>query len=235
MRYKLIILVMCSSSYRYRKLEYAIKETWANNVNPDVKIIFYTDNQRRLFKRGKAVFKDPDLILPCKDGYTECTEKTLQAFEYIASNFEFEYIFRTNLGSYVNLPKILFFLSDKPVTKFYSGIIGQAEYGGISFPFASGSGFFLSQDLVKFIVTNRNDLNNEVIDDVALGLFMHKNSIPLDTHARRLSYTDDTREYQTGKETVDYLDDSLLYHIRLRSTNRAVDIDRMRTLFNSNF
>jgi hypothetical protein len=234
-RYKLIILVMCSSSYKYKKLENAIKKTWATNVSSDVKIIFYTDNQRKLFKSRKPIFKDPNLILPCKDGYFECTEKTLQAFQYITSNYEFEYIFRTNLGSYINLDKILFFLMDKPTTKFYSGIIGQTEYEGTSILFASGSGFFLSQDLVKFTVTNRTDFNNELIDDVALGAFMHNNNIPLDTHAKRLSYTDDTREYQIGKETVDYLDYSLLYHVRLRSANRAIDINRMRALFNSNF
>jgi hypothetical protein len=226
---------MCSSSYKYKKLEKAIKKTWATNTCSNVKTIFYTDNQRRLFKSRKPVFKDPNLILPCKDGYIECTEKTLQAFEYITSNYEFEYIFRTNLGSYLNIDKILLFLVNKPVTKFYSGIIGQAEYEGKPIPFASGSGFFLSQDLVKFIVANRTSLNTTVIDDLALGLFMYNNNILLDTNARRLSYTDDTIEYQSGQETVDHLDDSLLYHVRLRSANRTIDIDRMRTLFNSNF
>jgi hypothetical protein len=223
-KYKLIILVLCSSANRFKKLEKAIKQTWATVKHPQVKIIFYTDNYKSFLKKEAPVMLGDDLILPCKDGLLECTEKTLQAFEYVMANFDFEYIFRVNLGSYVSLKKIISFLNDKPKTKFYAGIIGRVEHKGQSIPFASGSGYFLSHDMVKLITDNRADLNNTLIDDIALGIFMNDNNININTSAIRLSYVNEKIEYHAGDKVVDSISDNLLYHIRIRSMDRGRDI-----------
>lgn len=224
---------MCSSASKYKKLEKAIKGSWASVIPPEIKIIFYVDNQRTLFKKKVPELKGNDLILPCKDGYLNCAEKTLWAFEYVLANFHFEYIFRTNLGSYVNFEKAIDFLKDKPKKEFYSGIIGFEAAHNINF--ASGSGFFLSKDLVELLVSNSNLLNRQLIDDVAFGLFMSQNNIVINRQARRLSYTDDIVEYQIGAETVPVIDNQLIYHVRLRSSDRNIDIKRMYSLFDSKF
>lgn len=235
MEYKLIILVMCSSSAKYRRLEKAIKQTWASIGHPGIKIVFYTDNQRTLFKSKSPVMRGNDLILPCNDGYFECTEKTLQTFEYVSANYKFQYIFRTNLGSYISLKNILPFLEDMPKKQFYAGIIGDAEYKGIPYRFASGSGYFLSADLVELVTKNRNKVPMDVIDDVALGVFMNHHNIAVNAQAIRLSYTDDEKVYQTGDKTIPHICDNLIYHVRLRSTDRRLDIKRMQSLYNLKF
>ncbi|QKJ30438.1 hypothetical protein HQ865_11950 [Mucilaginibacter mali] len=235
MEYKLIILVMCSSSAKYRRLEKAIKQTWASIGQPGIKVIFYTDNQRKLFKNKSALMRGNDLTLPCKDGYFECIEKTLQAFEYVSANYQFQYIFRTNLGSYISLKNILHFLEGMPKEQFYAGIIGDGEYQSKPYRFASGSGYFLSADLVKLVVDNRDEVPKDTIDDVALGVFMNHHHIPISDKAIRLSYTDDEKIYQTGDKTVEHIFDNLIYHVRLRSANRSLDIKRMQALHNLKF
>jgi len=234
-KYKLIILVMCSSSPKFKKLEKSIKETWANYSHPGIRVIFYTDNARTIFKKKAPVLKGDNLVLPCQDGYLQCTEKTLQAFEYIAANFNFEYIFRTNLGSYVNLDKMAAFLNDKPKTNFYSGIVGTYTNDGKTIRFASGSGYFLSKDLVDLVVAEREKLDQQVIDDLALGKFMAGHQIPVNEQAIRLSQTNNSEEYQVGCDTVSTVDPAYIYHVRLRSDNRDTDIKRMHNLFNSKF
>lgn len=222
---------MCSSSRKYKSLEKSIKKTWATNLPPTVKIIFYVDNQRSLFKKKQPVLEGWNLTLPCKDGYDKCTEKTLMAFKYVSDNFKFDYIFRTNLGSYVNPKKIIDFLDNKPLRKFYCGIIGFSHEYNIHF--ASGSGFFLSEDLVKFLNLNSDVINHQLIDDIAI--FLANNNIVINRQARRLSYVDDVTEYQVGSETVPLIEDNAIYHVRLRSSDREIDIKRMISLFNSNF
>jgi hypothetical protein len=233
MKYRLLILIMCSSSSRFKKLENSIKRTWGTYLHDGIKIIFYTDNQKTLFKKKTPQLKGNNLILPCKDGYLNCTEKTLQAFEFVAGNINFEYVFRTNLGSYVNLYKIFDFLTDKPKENFYSGIIGTHKNDDAIINFASGSGYFLSKDMVELVVSGRGLFNHQVIDDVALGEFMANRHIPINKQAIRLSYVNDLVEYHIGDRTVDHIDHNLIYHIRLRSSDRNIDIKKMHELFNS--
>lgn len=221
---------MCSSSRKFKKLERSIKQTWAAKTHPDIKIIFYTDNQRNLIRKKSPHLKGNDLILPCKDGYLNCTEKTLQAFEYVSENYHFDYIFRTNLGSYVYLDRIIAFLADKPKTNFYSGIEGCFKKGDTIIKFASGSGYFLSKDLVDLIVLKKNSISRLIIDDVSLGEFMTGEGITIDSRAVRLSYTNDELVYQIGNKTVDQIDLKRVYHVRLRSDDRNIDIERMKIL-----
>ena len=40
--------------------------------------------------------------------------------------------------------------------------------------FASGSGYFISKDLIKIVITNKNKWKHGLIDDVALGVILNK-------------------------------------------------------------
>lgn len=231
MNYRLLILVMCSSAHKFKKLELEIKRTWGSVNQPGVKVLFYVDNQRSLFKKKAAVLKGNDLILPCGDGYIQCTKKTVQAFSYVLEHFNFDYIFRTNLGSYIYQDRILNFLADKPTDRFYAGILGLAKVGSLEVVFASGSGFFLSRDLVSLIVSKQEVIDYAIIDDVAIGRFLQEENIKIDNCAIRLSYTSAGRELQEGSNTIQTIDSDRIYHIRLRSDDRNIDIRRMHQLF----
>jgi hypothetical protein len=67
-------------------------------------------------------------------------------------------------------------------------------------------------------------LNNTLIDDIALGIFMNDNNININTSAIRLSYVNEKIEYHAGDKVVDSISDNLLYHIRIRSMDRGRDI-----------
>lgn len=233
---KLVILVMCSStSTSYKMLENSIKETWFNHRNEDVDIIFYSDNESQQDKKDYAVLQGNDLILPCNDGLFNCGVKTILALDWVNKNYDYEYIYRSNLGAYVNIKNILNFLSDKPKNKFYCGIIGVDNfYLGRDVRFVSGSGYFLSKDLVELVLNNANLWDHRAIDDVALGDFMSKFNIDINESGKRMNICSDEIYYQIGIEYVDSIPNNEIYHFRLRSNDRNQDLMNMKKIHQEN-
>jgi hypothetical protein len=95
-------------------------------------------------------------------------------------DFDFDYIFRTNSSSYVDKKLLKEYLKDKPRNNFYSAIIGN--HNGISF--GSGCGYFLSRDLVHFLIDHKNELDLTLIDDVSVGKLLSKYNIELVNSSR---------------------------------------------------
>jgi len=234
---KLVILVMSSTTIpEYVDLEKSIKNTWYNSKNEDVEIIFYKDNQNLSPKYTYPVFDGCDLVLPIDDGFYTLNQKTLMAFDWVCQNYEFDYIFRTNLGSFIDVDNIISFLSDKPKEKFYCGVFGHDNtYFGQPVLFVSGSGYFLSRDIVLLVLKNLQNWPWRVVDDVALGYVIVKQlGIDINQEGIRKDICDGEVIYVKGDKIVDSLDEELIYHYRLRSQDRNKDIKTMMDLYNKN-
>lgn len=104
--------------------------------------------------------------------------KTLMAMEHMLSRIdEFDYVFRTNLSSFIDFPKMLKFVKKLPKKHCYcaKGITPNA-------PFGSGAGLIFSPDLVKMFVAEHatvlKDIGKE-LDDVMFGEFFQAKKIKL--------------------------------------------------------
>lgn len=130
---------------------------------------------------------DPDLsvdymiegdTLWCKtiESMSHILVKTIMALEYLYPRFnEFDYLFRTNLSSFIIFPRLLKFIGTLPTTQCYCGI--PLDPCG-----ASGAGFFLSMDLAALTVEGKEyHLScNNCIDDVTIGAFLQReHQIPI--------------------------------------------------------
>jgi hypothetical protein len=104
------------------------------------------------------------------DLYSLIGIKTIEAFEASINNFDFDYIYRTNVSSYIDLIKLTEFVNNKPRKGYYGGAVGTHQ--GISF--ASGCGYFLSRDVVNKVLENRKLWDHNLIDDVSLGKLLTK-------------------------------------------------------------
>jgi len=212
---KILILVISSKNSPYDKLEESIRKTWGNNEDDNIKIFYnYGD--------GESSFIDGDKII-CN--YPETLEniglKTIKSFELLY-DLDFDYIFRTNLSSFVDIKNMVKYLEDKPTDKYYAGRCGL-NFGGehlIKFgegSFASGSGYFLSKDIVKLIIDNKEKWDHSIIDDVAIaGLLKGLNILP--TNCPRIDITSTTNGLFYHQN--DIIDDRIImnnYHFRCKT------------------
>lgn len=205
---KIIICVLSLEKEPYISLEKTIRETWGNNTTSSVEIIYYYGNgDENKLVGDKFYSKTPE-------GLYNIGYKTLNLFEYLINNYDFDYIFRTNLSSYVNINSLVDFIKDKPNDNFYSGVVGNS--GDIKF--ASGSGYFISRDLIKKVINNKSNWDHNLIDDVSLGKLMMKLNIPI-YPGKRMDI----------KNTLHLSENH--YHYRVKNPiNREVDIIRMNKI-----
>ena len=90
----------------------------------------------------------------------------------------YEYVWRTNLSSVLDFAGLERFLSsskalDVGTNSLYAGYIGLGSLnnGSPTF-FASGAGFLMSRDVAMYLVSNRDYLRWDIIDDVAIGALL---------------------------------------------------------------
>ena len=134
-----------------------IKETWASVPVSDVETLFYYGGAD--FAREGA-----DLVVPVADDLLHVGRKTIACFEYVLEHCTFDVIFRTNTSTYIDLPELSDFVAGRAhSSRFYAGVLGTRPL-----PFASGSGYFLSRDLVELLVREQARLSPDLVDDVAV-------------------------------------------------------------------
>ena len=92
--------------------------------------------------------------------------------------FPYDYVWRTNLSSVLDFAGLERFISsskalDVGTNSLYAGYIGLGSLnnGSPTF-FASGAGFLMSRDVAMYLVSNRDYLRWDIIDDVAIGALL---------------------------------------------------------------
>jgi hypothetical protein len=209
----IVILVISSEDPTYQMLEQSIRDTRAKNIPEDVKVIFcYSKNSAKTFLIDDKLFCNSGTETLINIGY-----KTIKAFEFINENFEYNYVFRTNLSSYIDIN----LLREKADSYnysanclIYSGVIG--DYEGINY--CSGSGYFLSKPLVHYIIESQSEWNHWYIDDVALGKLI--TSLVQPVSGQRWDIVDDSHLIP-----LEY------YHYRVKNaSDRSIDIVRMHKI-----
>ena len=209
--YNIIVLVISSLDATYQMLEQSIRDTWAKKTNSNIKVLFcYTDNRKK-----SEIIEDK---LYCNAGdeyYMNIGAKTVSAFEFIEQNYSYNFIYRTNLSSYLDTQILNSLYKYFPKNKYYTGVLGNVD--GISY--CSGSGYLLSRDLVQLVLKNKKDWNHEYVDDISLGLLLRSHNItPI--NAQRFNVDNDEHHIPS-----DY------YHYRVKNAgDRSVDVIRMKKI-----
>ena len=172
---KILILILSCKHPIYEKIKYdGIEQTWNSYEESNTQTYYYYGDS------SSCYHDDNNIYVTSKDSFYHILDKTIEVFNYCLSNFDFDYIYRTNTSSYINKQKLSQWIQNKPLSRFYSGLVGQCR--GIKY--ASGSGYFLSKDLVEYLLEHLNDIDRRIVfggqeDDLAIGtVFQHINIIP---------------------------------------------------------
>lgn len=211
---KIIILVLSSENKPYDMLEKVIRETWAREYPDNVEIYYYYGGDRNYIDGDKIYSNSEENIY-------NIGRKTINAFEFL-SNKDYDYIFRTNSSSYVNIEYLLEYIKDKPNKMFYHGVI--AHYEPENFNFVSGSGYIISRDLIDLVIENKDKWDHSFpnADDVSIGKLLNSFGVIATPGIRRYVGYD--------IENLKKQDFDKNYHFRCKCDDRNKDVLLMKKL-----
>ena len=186
---------------------------------------------------GKQVKKNDDIFQEIKDNImiTDIEEdedqknyilKLIQGFKYVRNVYpNCKLIFKTNLSNFIEINSfinIVEYFNFKP--QVYAGYLG----GDSNFSFCSGAGFFLSIDLVDYILKS-DILSTKYIDDVAYGhclVQFPRIRLPRLDVVCRNTFLSDSELTQLVKS----IQTNRHFHVRTRNYNREIDIQVIKFL-----
>jgi len=232
MNNKILILILSTKDSRYNNFINNCTNTWVANARKNgIKCIFYSGGAT------EDKLHNDHLELACDDSLSGTAFKLYRALKYIENcNIDYTHIYRTNLSSYLFINDFIKY-SNSINDTFYGGVIGT--YNKITLfnrfhfisvlsskflkfqtlQYASGSGFFISKNLVKIVIQNKN-LNFKYIDDVMIGDALRGQNITFISRFDISNYIEKL-PYEDG-----------CYHIRLKSNDRTIDAERLLLLNN---
>lgn len=142
------------------------KKIWGSS-NLKIPTVHYVGT-KELNEREKSYIETNNkeyLFLNTEDSYSNIAKKTLMAFQEIYKNYEFDFIFRTNTSSFIDLKKLEHFINFESDNLSYSGKLTETTEG---FTIASGAGFFISKENVSILLKNTESFDEKLPDDVAI-------------------------------------------------------------------
>jgi len=210
---RLLVLVIATRDEPYGLMKDVWLCNWALHAPPGARLWFLYDTP------GRSGF-DQTAVRGCLDYHVDqppslipgVLDKTLAAFRTAA---DFDYVFRTNLSSFVDLTALHSFLQGRPRRRFMSGCSPDRSH-------LSGCGYALSADLVRELA--ERPLDRGLIDDVATSRVLL--ALPGCTvhWAARSDHVD-------ADPCVVHNPDQPLYHHRCKHANRVFDVAHLRLLF----
>jgi hypothetical protein len=97
--------------------------------------------------------------------------KNVKAINYINSKYKYNYIIRSNLSTFWNIPSLMLLYNNIPRNRFFGGHV-------IFNSFITGTGIIISNDIVP-ILLKINPMSFNYNDDVAISYFMKSQNIPI--------------------------------------------------------
>ncbi len=177
--------------------------------------------KRRKSYKSKLDLENNEIVTSIPDLYSLIGAKTLDAFEVSLKEFEFDYIFRTNVSSYLDIKGLQQFVENKSRKGFYAGAVGNHQ--GVKF--ASGCGYLISRDLVSLVVSKKDLWDHNLIDDVSLGKLLTQE---LDV---RIENVDRIDLNSTDLDSVQIKENSRgIFHFRCKADNPDITIHIMKAL-----
>ena len=173
----IVMLVIASRSDIYDQMInkywcYLIKYIKENNYSIKIYLLFGNNvktDDLNLNDDDKLILNTPESYMP------GILIKTIESFKIINNLYDYKHIIRTNLSSFFIVENILKISENLNDNNIYAGVNGIQPAQNI--PFVSGSGFWLSRDIVNIILNNKNKLNKNLVDDVSIGNILNNNNI----------------------------------------------------------
>ena len=165
---KLIILLLsCNQKYFKKQCEETKRQFQKQldhfNLNDNVKIYSYTSGT------NEGIINDT-IYCNTLDDYNHTYEKTIRCFEILdENNIEYDYIFRTNSSTFINIKLLYEFVKKIFDKKFFNDKYFSSALCSINRTFApnqydivaQGKGMLFNKYLLNLLMNNRYLFNND--------------------------------------------------------------------------
>jgi hypothetical protein len=221
MKYKIILLIISSNNESVYSEMRKMAPMYLDLFQEDIHYFFIEnkeDMEEEIMEDEHFLYvKGSESFIP------GIYQKSIKSIEYIQEHYDFDYVIRTNLSTFWNIPNLIKLLDTKPKERFAGGYSFQG--------FISGTGIMMTKDIAHMVCKNLN--GNWIGDDVAISETIRSNGIEL--------Y--DVVEYKWGFLTpiIDHLPDNCRYltieddfsdilYFRLKNQDRNTDVHYFRIL-----
>lgn len=173
---KILILIMSCNKEHFINEERVCKDTYLSILPDNIDYIIYRGGGNNTY-----LDKENNLLgLDCNDSIEFTFQKTYLALKYINSHFDYDYIFRTNTSTYVNIELLNYFVNRIENVKDLWG----AEYTRLvdvqnklfKNPYLRGNGLLLSRFNVEVLLNEGKSIGEiktnaklSFIDDEVIG------------------------------------------------------------------
>lgn len=229
---KICILVIYNDGEDYREMLKIQRSYLHKYDNVQSYFTMFRENQLNPIE-----IKGDFIYVKGKESYLGILQKTVDAFEYIIKDIgNFDYFIRTNMSTIVNIPALQDFCQTLPNKHVYtSGIMVNLQWLDEPFgitddslwgtKYASGTSIIMSKDVVKHIVDNKRLLRYDVVDDVAIGVYMTKYLPIVYTYDKMASF------YSVPENIIlEQIDNKTVFFRNRSSNNRKKDIKHMQII-----
>ena len=154
---KILITVMSCNDDFFIKQEQIMKETWIKQLNQfdNIDYIIYRgdpDIQKHKYDKEQHV-----LSLKCEDDLDNTYKKTYYAFKLANKIYDYDYIFRTNTSTYVNITLLNQFIQELSNDEIlWSSDLYSLSNSFCPYPlylYGRGNGMILSKKLINIILS----------------------------------------------------------------------------------
>jgi len=164
---RILILVLASDT---EPLYCQLQSLWKTASHPRADILFLKAHPNL---RVDDFLHEQTIYIGCPETLDAVYEKQMRGFKLLLPRLkDYTFVFRTNLSSYLDIPKYLRYCETLPRTQVYAGVLGaHGEHR-----FASGSGYTITPDLIERLV--RENPPEVYLDDTSIGSALARWGVP---------------------------------------------------------
>lgn len=160
--FRVVILVLSSDIGR---LVQNCRKVWHQYMHrhPDVKVfLVYGNSFHGTPLENDLIFSDIEEVYN-----PGMLQKTLRAMEYIEEHYSYDFLLRTNIGTFWNFPNLMKHLDALPLRNCYSGD------GPFEETYLSGTDTIVNRHMIQGFIMHQEELDYGVDEDKAMGLIFH--------------------------------------------------------------
>lgn len=166
---KVLILVLSSQDYPYKKMMSTSLNTWDKIEVEGVESVFYCGHPLQV-NTSKIIYFD----IP--ENYNNLGCKTLMAFDWALEHKGFDYIARVNASTFVNKKELIKHIQTLPDKNVFAGL--QVAASETTPTWLWGPTFIFSKDVAKKLADNRKHVSRELMEDQGLSYLATTLGIP---------------------------------------------------------